>query len=517
MHDVVHSCLNITDATLLFLEKLEQQMGIVADLTRADLLLYGRRSGNEAVVLVHAQPNSIARVYNKSREGRVIDIHKRPEVLHALMSGKHHKDQRSFISEGAPVVRKSYPVYYPPPLGTDWRSNKAQVVGSLSVVTNLIEYERHRLRIAVFRDVVHKLHAMLLRGRLIGAEILSPFGEHDGIMYMDNQGVIQYASGVAANLYRRVGYKETIIGRHISELETYDTDVFSQAKEKLICVEREDQESNRTWIRKALPIFEYPNEQFRLFKLLNLQPRPEQMVGILITIHDDTDTRRQNQEMQIKNAMIQEVHHRVKNNLQTIAGLVRMQSRRLKSVEAKTVLDETLNRILSVAVIHEFLSNEDTNIINIKDVSQRIIGQFQYGILSPDQNIKIRLVGESIRLPARQATACSLIINELIQNAFEHGVANKPQGLIQVNLQDRGDEVIIIISDNGDGIPKDFDIEQTNSLGMHIVKLLVEGDLRGTIQFSNGLGSPEVGGLSVKINFPKTLFEGEKGWKEHVL
>jgi two-component sensor histidine kinase len=212
--------------------------------------------------------------------------------------------------------------------------------------------------------------------------------------------------------------------------------------------------------------------------------------------------------------MIQEVHHRVKNNLQTIAGLIRMQARRVKSSEAKVVLDETLNRILSVAVIHEFLSNENTNAINIKEVSYRIISQFQQGMLSPDQHIRLELAGDSIHLPARQATACSLVINELVQNALEHGFTKKREGVIQVELQDHGDNVVIKVSDDGDGLPNDFQLDNTTSLGLHIVKILVEGDLRGKIELGNENGASF--GTSVNIVFPKTLFKGEKGWKEHV-
>jgi two-component sensor histidine kinase len=167
-----------------------------------------------------------------------------------------------------------------------------------------------------------------------------------------------------------------------------------------------------------------------------------------------------------------------------------------------------------VAVIHEFLSSASSNIINIKEVSQRIITQFQQGIISPDQEIRLELVGEPIYLPARQATACSLIINELLQNAVEHGFAHKQTGFVRLNLEDNGDEVIINIIDNGDGLPVDFKWDQTDSLGLQIVRILVESDLKGQIQLANG-PADEVG-LSVTITFSKSIFTGEEGWKEHV-
>jgi two-component sensor histidine kinase len=191
-----------------------------------------------------------------------------------------------------------------------------------------------------------------------------------------------------------------------------------------------------------------------------------------------------------------------------------MQARRVKSEEARLVLDEALNRILSVAVIHEFLSSEGPNIINIKEVSQRIITQFQHGMLNPEKEIRLELHGEPIYLPARQATACSLIINELLQNAVEHGFEHKQQGFVRLNLEDTGDEVIIKVIDNGDGIPDDFQLEQADSLGYQIVRTLVEGDLKGQIQMQNAKNNGD--GLAVTISFPKSLFRGEEGWKEHV-
>jgi two-component sensor histidine kinase len=515
MHDAINYCLNMNQDSISFLLKIEQQMNIVADLSRADILLYGRKSGDEAVVLSHAQPRSIARVYSKNRAGRILEPKTRPEVFEALILDNSQSNIRSFISEGAPVIRTIYPIYYLPQYGNSWSKGRAKIVACLAVVTNLIEYERQRLRNHVYQEVIKNLHAMLLRGRLFGTENLTSFGEQDGIIYTDMDGIIRYASGVAANLYRRMGYKETLVERRLLELETTDEDIRQIALEKSECLERETEEAGRVWVRKAIPIMSYPNEYWHwLSRALYFRIPFDRVEGVVITIHDATETRRQDQEIRVKNAMIQEVHHRVKNNLQTIAGLIRMQARRVKSSEAKVVLDETLNRILSVAVIHEFLSNENTNAINIKEVSYRIISQFQQGMLSPDQHIRLELAGDSIHLPARQATACSLVINELVQNALEHGFTKKREGVIQVELQDHGDNVVIKVSDDGDGLPNDFQLDNTTSLGLHIVKILVEGDLRGKIELGNENGASF--GTSVNIVFPKTLFKGEKGWKEHV-
>lgn len=507
MHAAINSCLNLDEASREFLRTIEQQMSIVADLSRADILLYGRKSETEAIVLAHAQPHSLAHVYNKSREGYVVTSRQRPEVLRTLIGGQVQPEHRSTISEGAPVVRLALPVFFPPITsgGNSAKREKSVIVATLIIVTNLIEYERHRLRSVVFRQALRKLQIMVSYGQVAGTEDLSPFGEQDGIIFADNQGVVQYVSGIAANLYRRLGYKDTLIGRRLADLDTSDEEVRRLALAQNCCVEREAKESERFWTYKALPLVSYSSYYWNWLRT-SIVPKP---AGVLIALRDDTESRRQDQEIRVKNAMIQEVHHRVKNNLQTIAGLLRMQARRVKSEEARQVLDETLNRILSIAVIHEFLSSANSNIINIKEVGNRIVGQLRQGMLNPDKQVGLELVGEPIYLPARQATACSLIINELIQNAIEHGFEHRQEGLVQVNLADEGDQVIIKVIDNGEGLPANFQIGQAESLGLNIVRILVEEDLKGHIDFKNG------DGVAVTITFPKILFRGEEGWKEH--
>ena len=220
MHNSVTECLHLSEAGIAFLRVIEQQMGIVADLSRADILLYGQKSKEEVVILAHAQPHSLAHVYNRSREGRIVSLNHRPEVPQIFATGKAQKEQRSFISEGAPVVRQAFPIYFPPRCYSsssqkqpdDWAKESTKVIAVLVIVTNLIEHERHRLRDKVFKEILKRLQTMLLCGQITGAEILSPFGEQDGIIYTDNEGIIRYASGVAVNLYRRVGYKRNLSG-----------------------------------------------------------------------------------------------------------------------------------------------------------------------------------------------------------------------------------------------------------------------------------------------------------------
>jgi len=352
---------------------------------------------------------------------------------------------------------------------------------------------------------------MLLRGEFNASDSLSPFGERDGILVADSRRVIRYASGVATEHYRRLGYLDSLTGRHLSSLDTGDQAMFRDVIRDLRCHEREffehaylQQDRKRIWIRKAVPLIahQWGEPWWQPWQWFHRQP-----VGVLFTIHDATEERRKERELKVKSAMIQEVHHRVKNNLQTVAAMLRMQIRRSSNEEVRQILKDSVSRIFSMAVVHEYLSREEGQAINIREVTQRIIQDTKQGVLSPDKRIRIVLEsGHSLHLPARQATACALVINELLQNAVEHGYEERSAGTISITLEDEGDQICVSISDDGEGLPPDFVVEQTTSLGLQIVQTLVHDDLRGSFEMRSA------GGVQATIRFSKKVLEGEEHW-----
>jgi two-component sensor histidine kinase len=228
-------------------------------------------------------------------------------------------------------------------------------------------------------------------------------------------------------------------------------------------------------------------------------------------MHNATEAVQKQRELNVKAAIIQEVHHRVKNNLQNIAAILRIQARRVSSDEARQALNDAVNRVLSMAVIHEFLSHDEHRPINVKDVCQRIATQLTQVSGSPDQEIAIQVQGTNIRLPASQATPVALVINELLLNAVEHGLKGRPRGRIGITLDDLGDAVRIVIEDDGNGLPPDFDpAQQSASLGLHIVHTLVTDDLKGTLSMQSVVPEPDTSDASVHatgtqaiVTFPK--------------
>lgn len=492
MNDVVQKCESLTEEDIDVLQGLERDLGILSDLSRADVLLYCPCSADRAVVVAQASPHSILPVYSGSVVEKQVGFLDEPAVLHALHEGRRGLTEvrreiarRPSPAKAAPVVQETYPI----------RAADRRIIAALSIETNLIERERHRRRSKVFQKALKQFQTMVLAGEFRTAQPLTPFAEHDGVVIVDTQLRIQYLSGIATSLYRKLGYAADLLKRRLEDVELDDHTLAREAMEQGQTLEGEAQVGGLVWVKKAIPLYSRPR---RLRKLLPGADARWRLEGVLLTIRDETEARQQVEELRVKVAMIQEIHHRVKNNMQTIASLLRLQSRRAESDEVRRALQEGINRILSVAVIHEFLAHQDARVINIRDVSQRIINQIREGVLDGESGIRLDLRGPNIYLPTQPATVCALVINELLQNALEHGYERQEGGTVTVNLRDEGEQITIAVDDDGVGLPEAFDLSLTSSLGLQIVRTLAEGDLKGSFELH---GRDK--GVSAVVTFPK--------------
>ncbi len=483
------------------LNRIRQALPILSDLSRSDILLYLSDGQGGAVVTDQARPHSIFPVREQDLVGHRIRPHDAPWVFQTLSSTHAPRGPQSGSVHEAPIKRECLPV-----VGSD-----GSVLAALCFEVNLLAYERHRRRNRSFQRAMRQLQHMVARGELAGAAELSPFGEHDGIVLVDLQRKVQYTSGIATNLYRRIGYMGDLVGHSVYELETGDAQLVDDALASGACVEQEKEEQGRIWIRKALPI--YGRRTWRSLwsrDVSDIPAPPDAMpVGVLLTVHDATEARSKEQELKAKMAMIQEIHHRVKNNLQVIASLLRLQARRSDNPDVNQALSETVNRILSVAVVHEFLSHDSASVINLREVAQRIIDQMVQSVMDPRKSIQFSLTGPTVFLTSQQATACALVINELLLNAVEHGYEHREAGLVTIELVNDDEMVSIIVGDDGTCLPAGFDLQADGGLGLRIVQTLVEGDLKGTFALlSEGATVGGCGGVKAVARFPKISVGG---------
>lgn len=452
---------------LQLLERIECGMSLTADISRADILLLVRHE-QSALVVAQAQPHSIASLYRNPWIDRLLPFEDYPRLAAGLRDGRRTAEhRRNLLDQGTPIIEQVLPIF----------SDSGRAIAALQIETNLIASERHRRRHQSFRAAVNWLQEMMLRGDLASAQRLSPFGEWDGILFVDQELVIRYLSGIANNLYRRLSYLNDLQGRHVGDLNTKDELLVREAFESLACQEHEVIEGSRYWTRKVVPVWSYDTSRWPFSN----RAAKTALRGALIMVHDETEAREKAIELHVKSTMIKEVHHRVKNNLQTVASILRMQSRRSTNPEVQMQLGEAVNRVLAVAVIHEFLSHDDDQAINIRDVCQRIVTQTQRAAVMPGKEITLRVQGPAIYLPSQQATACALVANELLLNSLEHAFDGRERGGVVLQLTDEGDQVVLEVIDDGVGLLDSGEREPSSSLGLTIVRTLVEGDLKGTL------------------------------------
>ncbi|WDU82161.1 sensor histidine kinase [Caloramator sp. Dgby_cultured_2] len=152
-------------------------------------------------------------------------------------------------------------------------------------------------------------------------------------------------------------------------------------------------------------------------------------------IRDITEVKEKEKELILKSVAIREIHHRVKNNLQTIASLLRLQSRRIQDENAKKSFNESINRILSISVTHEILAQNGVDEVDIKTIISKIAESTLNYSLSPNENIKVFINGDSFNIDSDKATSIALVVNEILQNSLEHAFEGKEDGKIEVTIK----------------------------------------------------------------------------------
>ena len=216
--------------------------------------------------------------------------------------------------------------------------------------------------------------------------------------------------------------------------------------------------------------------------------------GILV-LQDKTELRKRDQQLLVKNSVIKEVHHRVKNNLQSVAGLLRMQSRRSGSDDVKQALQDSIHRIESMALVHEIVSNFDEDYVALRSIIEELWRLLRQGLGSSDQCIDMDYTGDDIIMSSHKASYVSLVMNELFSNLFKHAFKDRTEGHVQVDVRDvrddgQGDMLHITIRDTGCGLPDDFESTRQRRLGLQIIDNLVQNELEGTIAWtSQGTGT----------------------------
>lgn len=234
-------------------------------------------------------------------------------------------------------------------------------------------------------------------------------------------------------------------------------------------------------------------------KVFPVIPKPKKGCAVVI-LQDITELHKKDEELLIKSVVIKEIHHRVKNNLQTIVSLLRLQERRTGSSEAKEVLKDCIGRVNSIAVVHEYLSQQDTGLVDVSKVIRSIYQEVVSSMLQQDFILRTDLEADDALLNSEKVISIALVLNELLQNTIEHAFAGKKSGEIKVRFTDMGNCYNLLVADDGQGLPENFKPHK-DSLGMKIITTMVQSDLQGSFSLTNN----SEGGVTASVVIPKSM------------
>jgi two-component sensor histidine kinase len=458
---------------------------LLADLSFADLILWVplrkdfKSWPTGYVAVAHIRPTTAATVFPQDVIGDEIAWGARPRIDQALSGAEIVRDAQPEKFGELLIKEETIPVIF-----------GEQVIAVISRHRNA-ELMRQPSRLELnYREVAHNVYRMVAEGTF-------PYTEHselfdsavrvgDGLIRLDVSGAIIYASPNAKSAFNRMGLAGELDGNVLGVIARKVSQVQREAHEEAMEVSLSGRSLRRV---------EIENNRGTIDLLVLPLLAGGDRIGAIVLLQNVTELRRRERELVTKDATIREIHHRVKNNLQTVSALLRLQSRRIEDPAASAALNEAVRRIASIALVHETLSSSTEASVAFDDVLDRLITHALE--LSPRMGeLNIARTGELGSLDPRIATPLSLVVTELIHNALEHGLAESGANL-KVEVSRLEDAAQIVIFDDGVGLPDGFTILESANLGLQIVRTLTENELKGTIKLIR-----TARGTEAQLNFP---------------
>ena len=266
----------------------------------------------------------------------------------------------------------------------------------------------------------------------------------DGLLRLGRSGRVTYASPNAESAYRRLGLAADLLGAELAAI-TAGLCASDEPIDETLMVVAPGRAPRAAEVSGNGSIV-----QLRAIPLIVGGTR----TGALILIRDVTELRSRERELMTKDATIREIHHRVKNNLQTVAALLRLQARRLHAPEARAALDEAVRRVGSIAVVHETLSHAPEDTVDFDDIADRV-AMMTGEVSAPEVRVTPKIAGSFGLLPAAVATPLAMVLTELLQNALQHGFppAGKTRALLEVIVVREPERLTVTVADSGVGLP----------------------------------------------------------------
>ena len=447
----------LDESTRAHLGNIAENLQLVADMAYGDVALAIARKDGTLEIVADARPNTAVAPIASTRVGRVLDRGEESEAYGALESGQPTGGGTRRVVRGIKYATAAFPIGDPV---------VAVVVRDLA---ETVAASPGKMETA-FMDAAEELLDSLRRGPLLDVRDNTPFATTrragDGVMRVNSIGRISYASPNSVNIMRLAGVEGSLTGMNASALPGGGFGI-----------------APVLGTRAAIRVDAEVAERVLGYRSIALA------AGALVLVEDLTEQRRREAEIKVKEATIREVHHRVKNNLQTIASLLRIQARRTDSQDARHALAEANERVSAMAVVHDLLAGSDEERIDFVQAATSVCELVRRGLLGDDDRIGVGASGMTGLVDAHAATSLVLALAELVHNAIEHGFAGGKTGAVEVAMRRVPGELVMTVRDDGVGLPPDFDARTSAHLGLEIVRTVIEDDLRGTLSFSSARGT----------------------------
>jgi two-component sensor histidine kinase len=455
---------DLTDAEIAHLHLVTADWTLFADLAFSDLVMW-LPTWNDSGFVAAAQvrPSTGPTVYPEDIIGTFSAKGRLREVERAFRTQRvvHNRLGESLL----PVGTEAVPVHV-----------GQRVVAVVARRSGLTPREAGELE-RTYREVADSLAQMLCDGQFPAdgmQDSPTPPRVGDGLLRLNAQGVVSFASPNARSAFRRMGVTPDLTGL-LLDMEVRRLASRSGPVDEAVGVISSGRGAGSVDVEIG-----GVTVSIRGIPLMSEMVR----TGAVLLIRDVTDLRRGERLLLTKDNTIREIHHRVKNNLQTVAALLRMQSRRLTDPSARTALDESVRRVSAIALVHETLSHTDADTVEFDEVADRLVAM----VADLGEGVEVVRDGRIGVLPGSIASSLALVVAELLQNAFEHGLRDAARGRIILATHRRGRRLRIDVVDDGAGLPSGFDPDTDAKLGLQIVRTLVHDDLKGSLSWEPGLG-----------------------------
>lgn len=461
-----HTSLNPDEVSVL--NQLTEQWELLADLAFSDLILWVPDTDpNIFWAVAQVRPTTGPTALEDDVVGEDITYNAEHLVTAAYLSGEICSTSDNKLSAGIPVDVHAVPI-----------NHQGRTIGILELHMNRMGVRTPGALEDTYLKAAKILMSMVQRGLFPSpgqkpVPWVSP-RVGDGLVYLDDRGTIIYASPNAVSAFRRLGVTDDLLGENIGEIMQRVRADSGQPTDRAVRFHRHTRDTAEEEV-----------EGRRGSVLIRREPLidEDERFWTILLCRDTTELRSRERQLVTKDATIREIHHRVKNNLQTVSALLRLQARRTESVEAQDALNDAQKRVSAIAVVHEILSQGFETAVPFDEVADRLMTMVR------DVNTSRRLVSTSREgsfgeIPGAVATHLSLVFSEIIQNAIEHGLGDG-EGVVVVRPRREDGQLIVEVSNNGEPLADDFRVENTNSLGLSIVATLV-ADMRGTFTLANG-------------------------------